>query len=120
MVTLINIELFIATAIRQRNIACKDSEITVPLELSPFVTWLEDVPQIVICLIVAIKIEAFLSEEVQLAKAIFTIAKSVLYLSYFRLTRGEERSYWLFYTDIIGNGLLLICGAVLLGRLGRF
>lgn len=27
MVTLINIELFIATAIRQRNIACKDSEI---------------------------------------------------------------------------------------------
>lgn len=120
MVTLINIELFIATAIRQRNIACKDSEITVPLELSPFVTWLEDVPQIVICLIVAFKIESFLSEEVQLAKAIFTIAKSVLYLSYFRLTRGEERSYWLFYTDIIGNGLLLICGAVLLGRLGRF
>lgn len=120
IVTLINIGLFIATAIRQRNIACKDSEITVPLELSPFMTWLEDVPQIVICLIVAFKIEAFLSEEVQLAKAIFTIAKSVLYLSYFRLTRGEERSYWLFYTEIIGNGLLLICGAVLLGRLGRF
>lgn len=120
MVTLINIELFIATAIRQRNIACKDSEITVPLQLSPFMTWLEDVPQIVICLIVAIKIEAFLSEEVQLAKAIFTIAKSILYLAYFRLTKGEERSYWLLYTEILGNGLLLLCGVVLLGRLGRF
>lgn len=120
MVTLINIELFIATAIRQRNIACKDSEIIVPLQLSPFMTWLEDVPQIVICLIVAFKIEAFLSEEVQLAKAIFTIAKSILYLAYFRLTKGEERSYWLLYTEILGNGLLLLCGAVLLGRLGRF
>lgn len=120
MVTVINIGLFIPTAIRKRNIAFKDSEITVPLELSPIMTWLEDVPQIVICLIVAFKTEAFLSEEVQLAKAIFTIAKSILYLSYFRLTRGEDRGYWLFYTEIIGNGLLLLSGAVLLGRLGRF
>lgn len=120
MGAVINIVLFIATVIRQRNIACKDSEITVPLQLSPFMTWLEDVPQIVICLIVAFKIEAFLSEEVQLAKAIFTLAKSMLYLAYFRLTKGEERSYWLFYADIFGNGLLLLCGIVLLGRLGRF
>lgn len=120
MVAVINIGLYIATVIRQRNIACKDSEITVPLQLSPFMTWLEDVPQIVICLIVAFKIKTFLSEEVQLAKAIFTIAKSILYLAYFRLTRGEERSYWLFYTEVVGNGLLLLCGMVLLGRLGRF
>lgn len=119
MGSVINIGYIIVTVIQHRKLECKDSEITVPLQLSPFMTWLEDVPQIVICLIVAFKIEAFLSEEIQLAKAIFTIAKSMLYLAYFWLTKGKERSYWLYYADIIGNGLLLVCSIVLLARLGR-
>lgn len=120
MAAVINIGVFLFVFIRRRKIAYKENESSVPLQFSPFITWFEDIPQIVVCLLIAFTMKDFLSAEVQLTKAIFTIGKSLFHLAYFRLTQREDGDFCSCSAELFGNVLLLVCGLVLLGYLSSY
>lgn len=120
MATVINISVFLIVFIRQRKIAYKENESSVPLQFLTFITWFEDMPQIVVCLLISFTIKDFLSAEVQLTKATFTIGKSLLHLAFFRLTQREDGDFCSCSAELVGNISLLVCGLVLLGYLSSF
>lgn len=120
MAAVINICVLLIVFIRQRKIAYKENESSVPLQFSSFITWFEDMPQIVVCLLISFTIKDFLSAEVQLTKATFTIGKSLLHLAFFRLTQREDGDFCSCSAELVGNILLLVCGLVLLGYLSSF
>lgn len=120
MAAVINIGVFLFVFIRRRKIAYNENENSAPLQFSPFITWFEDIPQIVVCLLISFTIQDFLSAEVQLTKAIFTIGKSLFHLAYFRLTQKEDGGFCSCSAELFGNVLLLVCGLVLLGYLSSF
>ena len=118
---LINTGIFIFHFFRQRKLATEESDTKLPLQLSPFLTWLEDFPQTIMCLIVAFKLDSFIGEDVQLGKAIFTICKSMLFLVYFRMSDMWKNKKTVFIiADCIGYIIIFLCSTVLLGRLGTF
>ena len=123
MATVINIGIFILHFLQQRKLKPEERESKLPLQWSPFMTLLKDLPQVIICLIVAFELETYICAHVQLGKAIFTIGKSVFYLVYFLLTlrkKWKDKKPVLSIIDCGGNTLLLLCSIVLLYRLGTF
>ena len=123
MATVINIGIFVFHFLQQRKLKPEERESMFPLQLSPFMTLLKDLPQVIICLIVAFELETYICAHVQLGKAIFTIGKSVFYLVYFLLTlrkKWKDKKPVLSIIDCGGNTLLLLCSIVLLYRLGTF
>ena len=123
MATVINIGIFILHFLQQRKLKPEERESKPPLQLSPFMTLLKDLPQVIICLIVAFELETYICAHVQLGKAIFTIGKSVFYLVYFLFTlkkKWKDKKPVLSIIDCGGNVILLICGILLLYRLGTF
>mmetsp|Transcript_13757 Transcript_13757/g.24452 ORF Transcript_13757/g.24452 Transcript_13757/m.24452 type:complete len:180 (+) Transcript_13757:3-542(+) len=118
---LINTGIFIFHFFRQRKLASEESDTKLPLQLSPFLTWLEDLPQTILCLFIAFKLDSFIGEDVQLGKAIFTICKSMLFLVYFRMSDMWKNKKTIFIiADCIGYIIIFLCSIVLLGRLGTF
>ena len=83
MATVINIGIFVLHFLQQRKLKPEERESRRPLQLSPFMTLLKDLPQVIICLIVAFELETYICAHVQLGKAIFTIGKSVFYIGVF-------------------------------------
>lgn len=120
MAAVINICVFLFVFIRQRKIAYEENESSVPLQFSSVITWFEDMPQIVVCLLISFTIKDFLSAEVQLTKAIFTIGKSLFHLAFFRLTQRKYGDFCSYSAELVGNILLLVCSLVLLGYLSSF
>ena len=120
MAVLINVGVFITVYIGQRGIAYKPNESILPLYVMPFITWFEDLPQIVLCLIVAFKIDTWIDKDVQLAKAIFTIGRALVQLVYLSITRNRYERSWLHISIVLGNIFLLLSAIVLLIRLGHF
>ena len=123
MATVINIGIFILHFLKQRKLKPEERESKLPLQLSPFMTLLKDLPQVIICLIVAFELETYICAHVQLGKAIFTIGKSVFYLAYFLLTlrkKWKDKKPVLSIIDCGGNVILLLCSTLLLYRLGTF
>lgn len=79
MAAVINIGVFLVTFIRQRKIAYKEDESSLPLHFSSFITCFKDLPQIIVCLLIAFKTKYFLNAVVQVTKAIITIQKSLFH-----------------------------------------
>ena len=118
---LINTSIFIFHFYRQRKLASEESDTKLPLQLSPFLTWLEDLPQTILCLFIAFKLDSFIGEDVQLGKAIFTICKSMLFLMYFSMSDMWKNTKTVFIiADCIGYIIIFLCSTVLLGRMVHF
>ena len=87
---------------RQRKLATEESETKLPLQLSPFLTWLEDFPQTIMCLIVAFKLDSFIGEHVQLGKAIFTICPCYFWCIFVSVTCGKTKRPYLSSLTALG------------------
>lgn len=120
LAAVINIGVFLFVFFRRRKFAWKENESGVPLQFLSFITWCEDIPQIIVCLLIAFTMKHYLSAEVQYTKAVFTVGKSLFHLAYFCLTQRKDEEFSSCSAEVSGNVLLLVCGFVLLAYLGSF